>query len=557
MRCLRLCGAVCFVLLAAFFVTSTMAYAKTPFAEGGVVRQKCSVCHRLDQQGRVEVIEETRKTPEEWFSVVARMRRINGAPIEDSEVKAVVKELSEHLIFTPAEMAKCFYYTTDENSQFRERSSLMKTDLDKRIFQTCVRCHAYGKIISHRKTEAQWVENMNMHLGYYPTVVPQMREMDWPKEAMELAKILAKEFPMDSPEVQAWYASRKPQDLGGKWKMAGYQPGVGYYEGTYSFKANPAAGKDEYLIEREVQYDNGLALKQVGEGTLYGTYHLRYSLQPTPFSGLVEGVFNLDAAAKGFTGRWWTVVQDTNAYGNEAFYKTDAPARVFAIFPQAIKAGGAPQTLRMIGVNLPAATDVTFGDANVKAKVKSATSNKLTVEVTAAAGAAIGSTAVKVKGAACDESVVVYNKLDGIKVLPELGRAYMYGGEAYPPRGVQFVARGVCFGKDGKPDTEDDLLLEPVNASWSLQKDDVWAKDNPDRPAMAAEDLKCLMAPIVNGLYTPPPERVNMGPNEWRVQRREGVGLILVVATYKEGGQEFVGKAFLGVSPPDYVTHIK
>jgi quinohemoprotein amine dehydrogenase len=557
MRYLRLCGVVSFALLAAFLVTSTISYAKTPFAEGGVVRQKCSVCHRLDQQGRVEVIEETRKTPEEWYSVVARMRRINGAPIEDAEVKAVVKELSEHLILTPAEMAKCFYYTTDENSHFRERSSLMKTDLDKRIFQACVRCHAYGKIISHRKTEAQWVENMNMHLGYYPTVVPQMREMDWPKEAMELAKILAKEFPMDSPEVKAWYDARKPQDLSGKWIVAGYQPGAGYYEGTYTFKPNAKAGKDEYLIERQVQYENGMTLKQVGEGTLYGTYHLRYALQPTSFTGRVEGVFNLDAAVKGFTGRWWTVVQDTNAFGDEAFYKSDAPARVFAIFPQAIKSGGTPQTVRMIGVNLPAATEVTFGDANVKAKVKSATPNKLTVEVTAAAGAAIGSTAVQVKGAACNESVVVYNKLDGIKVLPELGRAYMYGGAAYPPQGVQFVARGLCFGKDGKEGTEDDLLLEPVNAQWTLEQDKVWAADNPDRAAMAAEDLKCLAAPIDNGLYSPPPDRVNMAPNEWRVSRREGVGLIAVVATYKEGGKEFKGQALLGVSPPDYVTHIK
>ena len=555
MRGWKVCGLV-LLGIAAFVMTEAVSHAKTPFVEGGVVRQKCSVCHRLDQQGKVEVIEETRKTPEEWFSVVSRMRRINGAPIDDTEVKPVVKELSEFLIFTPAETAKCFYYTTDENSQFRERSSLMKTDLDKRIFQTCVRCHAYGKIISHRKTEAQWVENMNMHLGYYPTVVPQMREMDWPKEAMDLTKVLAKEFPMDSPEVKAWYDSKKPQDLTGKWKIAGYQPGAGYYEGTYTFKANAKAGKDEYMVEREVQYENGLALKQVGEGTLYGTYHLRYNLQPTPFSGLVEGVFNLDAAAKGFTGKWWTVVQDTNAYGNEAFYKSDAPAKVFAVFPQAVKSGGAGQTVRLIGVNLPAAAEITFADANVKAKVKSANPTKLVVEVTAAAGAAIGPTAIQVKGAACSESLIVYNKLDGIKVLPELGRSYMYGGAAYPPQGVQFVARGVNFGKDGKAGTADDLMLEPLAAQWACEQDKIWAADNPDRAPMAAEDIKYLAAPIDNGLYTPP-VTINMTPHEGRVSRREGVGLIAVTATYKEGGQDMKGQALLGVSPPDYVSHIK
>jgi quinohemoprotein amine dehydrogenase len=555
MRGWKVCGLAFFGVLA-FLLVDTVAHAKTPFVEGGVVRQKCSVCHRLDQQGRVEVIEETRKTPGEWFNVISRMRRINGAPLGDSEVKSAVKELCEFLIFTPAEMQKSFYYATEENSQFRERSSLMKTDLDKRIFQTCVRCHAYGKIISHRKTEAQWVENMNMHLGYYPTAVPQMREMDWPKEAMDLAKILAKEFPMDTPEVQAWYASKKPQDLAGKWKIAGYQPGAGYYEGTYTFKANAKAGKDEYLIEREVQFQNGLALKQVGEGTLYGTYHLRYNLQPTAFSGLVEGAFNLDAAAKGFTGRWWAVVQDNNAYGNEAFYKSDAPAKVFAVFPQSVKSGAA-QTVSMIGVNLPAAAAITFGDANVKATVKKADANKLVVEVTAAAGAAIGPTAIQVKGAACSESLIVYNKLDGITVLPRMGRSYMYGGSAYPPQGVQFVARGVNFGKDGKAGTADDLMLEPLAAQWACEQDKVWAADNADRATFAAEDIKVLAAPIDNGLYTPPPDKVNMAPNEWRIQRREGVGLIAISATFKEGAQEFKDSALLGVSPPDYVTHIK
>ena len=174
-------GCVIFLALGVILLMCTLTFAKTPFEEFGVVRQKCSVCHKLDEQGRVEVIEETRKTPEEWKVVTDRMIRINGAPIADKDFYPVIKELSQHLILTPTEMAEVAYLNSDENSQYRE---VPKDKTEERIFTACVRCHTYGKIRSHRKTREQWVENMQMHLGYYPTAVPQMREMDWPKEAM-------------------------------------------------------------------------------------------------------------------------------------------------------------------------------------------------------------------------------------------------------------------------------------------------------------------------------------------------------------------------------------
>ncbi len=544
----KFCSAVLFALLASL-VLGTLAVAKTPFVEFGVVRQKCSVCHRLDDQGKIEVIEETRKTPEEWMNVVSRMIRINGAPINDDEFHAVIKELSQHLIVTPKEMAQVAYYTSEENSQFRERSNLMKTKTEERIFLACVRCHAYGKIMSHKKTKAQWVENMQMHLGYYPTVVPQMREMDWPKEAMELADVLAEMFPRDTEEFDAWMKNRKEQDLTGEWKVAGYQPGIGYYDGTYRFKANTAKGEDEYIVQRAVRYENGTTLKQEGTATLYGEYHLRYALAATPLTGNVEGVFNLDAAKQGFTGKWWTVIQDTNAYGNEAFYRAKGDARVFAAFPQAVKATGKGQFVTMIGVNLPegiGAGGVTVANGNVKVnKVQRVDGTKLVAEVVAATNASLGPAAVSVKGAACDASLIVYDKLDGIKILPALGRARVSCGAAYPPHGVQFVARGVHYGKDGKADTADDLILEPVDAEWTLDEESTREND---------DDLKYLKTSILNGLYVPV---TTFAPIESRVQRREGIGLIGVVASYTEDGNKMKDRALLGVTDPDFVTHIK
>jgi quinohemoprotein amine dehydrogenase len=395
----------------------------------------------------------------------------------------------------------------------------------------------------------QWVETMQLHLGYYPTSVPQMREMDWPKEAKELADVLAKELPMDTPEWQTWMNSRKDIDLSGQWKIAGYQPGMGYYEGTYTFKANLQKGEDEYLVEKAVRYANGVSLRLGGEGTLYGEYHLRYALAPSALTGRIEGVFDLDAADMGFSGKWWTVVQDTNAYGNEEFYKADGAPRVFAVFPQSLKASGTSQELTLKGVNLPAdlkAADIQFANPNVTVNgMESVDDSTLRLDVVVSTNAAVGPSGVGVQGVSCDESVIIYNKLDGIRIFPAYGRARVSCGAAYPPHGIQFVARGVNHGADGKPNTPDDLILEAVDAEWWLEEEKT--RDNDD-------DLKYLQTTVINGLYTP---ITTYGPIESRFQRREGVGLIAIGAAFTDGGQQLKARSLLGVTVPDFITHLK
>ena len=366
---------------------------------------------------------------------------------------------------------------------------------------------------------------------------------------MALADVLAKELPMDTPQWQSWMQQRKDQDLSGNWTVAGFQPGMGYYEGAYAFKPNPAKGEDEYLVEKEVRYLNGVSLQLGGEATLYGEYHMRYALAPTPLTGRIEGVFDLDADNMGFEGKWWTVVQDTNAFGNEAFYKAGGEPRAFALFPQALKKSDGGQELALIGADLPSgltAADFKFADSNVKVmQVKRMDNGKLMLDIVAGANAANGPSKLSVNGVAGDLSLVIFDKLDGIRILPALGRARVSCGAAYPPHGVQFVARGVNYGADGKPDTADDLMLEPVAAQWWLEEEKT--RDNDD-------DLKYLQTSVLNGLYTPV---TTYGPIESRFQRREGVGLIAIGASYTDGGQEFKARSLLGVTVPDFITHIK
>jgi len=527
-------------------IVATTAFGDSLFGESSMVRQKCSACHKPDTNNRLEVIEETRKTTEEWKVVVDRMIRLNSAQLDDEDFYPVIKELSRTLCLTPQESDQIAYLNSDENSQYRE---IPKNDLETRIYTACVRCHTFGKIASHKMTKDQWNENRNLHLGYYPTVIPQMREMDWFKESEALIDPLAKLFPFHSDAYQQWLKSRKDQDLTGSWNVAGYQPGMGYYHGVYTIKPDGAKGEDEYIIEKTIQYQSGLMVSTKGQGTLFSEYHLRYALAPTPLTGRVEGVFDLDAGTMGFKGKWWTVVQDSNTYGNETFYKTTGSPRITAVFPQALRIlPGEEQQLTLVGVGLAenlSAADIQFSDSSIKvSSVKKSKKSELVCNVTVGAGASVGLADVGLKGLSF-KGLKIFNRIDAISISPKIGRARVSSGAAYPPQGVQFVARGINFGADGKQGTSDDLVLDPVNAEWALAEEKTREND---------DDLTYLNTSVINGLYTP---ITTYGPIKTRVQKREGIGLIAINAVFQDQGKQLSDKARLAVTVPDFVTHLK
>ena len=374
--------------------------------------------------------------------------------------------------------------------------------------------------------------------------------MDWVKESEALIKPLTELFPFDAPQWKQWMKNRKVQDLTGEWQLAGYQPGVGYYTGTVSLAPDEQKGRDEYRITRRVQYLNGLRLTQEGSATLYGQYHLRYALAPTGLTGRIEGVFDLDAQSMGFSGKWWAVVQDANAFGQEKFYKTDAPARIFALLPAAFASGkGKDQPLTLAGVNLPKSVgpaDIKSADPQVRITAVSKTDDgNLACKVSIGKRAATGKVKLTLQGVAIDHQLVVYDKIDSIRIRPDIGRARVSSGAAYPPQGVQFVARGIHHGADGKPGTADDLVLEPVDADWWLEE---------EKTREADDDMQYLSAPIAGGLYTPV---TTYAPIESRHQRREGVGLIAVGAKINIGGEILKDRVRLVVTVPDFIPQIK
>ena len=92
--------------------------------------------------------------------------------------------------------------------------------------------------------------------------------------------------------------------MSGSWTIAGYQPGMGYYQGTYTLTPDTAkGGENEYKIQKNVKYQNGFSVSSLGTATLYSEYHLRYELAPTPLTGRIEGVFDLNADTGEFSGK--------------------------------------------------------------------------------------------------------------------------------------------------------------------------------------------------------------------------------------------------------------
>jgi quinohemoprotein amine dehydrogenase len=113
-------------------------------------------------------------------------------------------------------------------------------------------------------------------------------------------------------------------------------------------------------------------------------------------------------------------------------------------------------------------------------------------------------------------TLVVYDKIDGIKVVPQAGMARV-GGNVFPKQLQQFEAVGMHNGPDGKPGTPDDLDLGMVEVKWLVEEYTATFGD---------DDTQYVGALDQNGLFTPNVD----GPNPKRTGNRNNIGDVWVVA---------------------------
>ncbi len=497
----------------------------TPILSDAVVKA-CSQCHVQDEQKRMSRISYRRTTPEGWQETIKRMVSLNSLTVTPEEAREVLKYLSNHLGLAPEEARPAMFEA--------ERRIIEYTYADKDTEDTCTRCHSMGRVMSQRRTKAEWDLLIAMHRGYYPLVDFQaFRRLDFSlTEAGETSDTadkrqpyeraiahLSHAFPLPSSEWSAWSANMRPPRLEGRWAINGYAPGFGPVYGEMTVKA--AAGKDDELTTetRLVYARSSRTSVRTGRAVVYTGFQWRgRSSEGSDQMSLRETMF-VERDWMKMSGRWFAGAYDETGI-DVMMERIGGDPIVLGATPSALRLGATNQQVHIVGAALPpnpAATDVDLGAGVRVTRVVSATPTDLVVEADVAASATPGSRDLFVGGRSRKAAVTLYGSIDAITVTPRAGMARV-GGANFTPGLQQFEARGTSYGADGKPDTVDDLNLGIIDANWSLE----------ELPATFADDDTKFVGTIdKSGLFTPNLD----GPNPARSGNRDNVGDVWVVAS--------------------------
>src|SRR5262249_10185361 len=158
-----------------------------------------------------------------------------------------------------------------------------------------------------------------------------------------------------------------------------------------------------------------------------------------------------------------------------------------------------------------------FG-AGVKVKsIVSHTASEVVAEVDVAANAVPGKRDVMLGRTVLQSPLVIYDKIDYIKALPETAIARL-GSDAHPKGYQQFEVMAYQKGDDAKLHTADDVELGPVDVTWSVEEFyTVFGDDD--------KEFVGTLGPT--GLFTPNLD----GPNPQRKFSRNNYGEVWAVAT--------------------------
>jgi len=517
-----------------------------------VVKRVCGECHASDNQGRMSRISYRRTTPEGWQETIRRMATLNEATIDPSDARVIVKYLADHLGLAPEEAKPGAF-------EVERRLIDWSYEGDKDTAGVCSSCHSMGRVILQRRTGEEWELLLAMHRGWYPYVDFQaFRRMGPPsrepgpdgrppdnRHPMDKALAHLKgAFPFETKEWSAWSATMRSPQLAGVWAIDGYDIGEGPFFGQMTVRAG--SGPDEFVTDVSYTYPrNGRTVERSGRSIVYTGYQWRgrTMVGENPDSSLREVMF-VERDWQSMSGRWFNGAYDEVGL-DVTLRRADAGPVITGVDRASLKVGTTAQQVRIYGQNLPlstAAGQIDFGRGVTVSRVVSATPTMLTVEVSVAPDAPVGSRDLFVAGVFDRAAVAVYDRVDYVKVAPGWGMARV-GGVMYPKMLARFEARAFSDGPDGERDTADDLNLGAVDAIWTLE----------EYTATYADDDVRFVGEIdpTRGMFTPAQD----GPNPNRSGNRNNVGDVWVVATHRPegGGEPMRARAQLVVTVPLYM----
>jgi len=391
-----------------------------------------------------------------------------------------------------------------------------------------------GRVITQRRTRGEWELLVATHRALFPDADFQAFRRGGPAandsgpvpHPMDVAiNHLARAFPLRTPEWNAWSATMRPPHLEGTWTLAGNEPGRGAFYGRMTITRGASDG--EFVTQATYRYaESGKVVQRAGKSIVYTGFQWRGrstdpALKATDTVGLREVMF-VEPGWEEMSGRWFNGGYDELGL-DVSLKKLSGSPVLLGVSPRAVRVGTRGQDLTIFGANLPrniAATGIDFGPGVAIERVVRATPDSITVRVNVDSTAQVGKRDLFAAGSSLREGAVVFNQVSRIKVVPLAGLARV-GGNVFPKQLQQFDAIAYYNGPDGKPDTDDDLEIGRVNATWSLEEYGVTYDD---------DDVKFVGAINQTGLFTPNLD----GPNSARSGNRNNVGDVWVVATLKD-----------------------
>ena len=467
-----------------------------------------------------------RKTPEGWEASLHRMMSVNGLKLEPEAARKVLRYLANAQGLAPEEARPGRFEVERRMIDYRYRA-------DTNVERICRACHSMGRIITQRRTLDEWEQLIMTHRGLYlgaeryfmafrfgpprPGAPPMVNPGD-----VAVAH-LSRAFPLRTPEWAAWSAGMRAPHLEGTWSISGHQVGRGTFYGKMTV-AKIAGTDDEFTTQASYRFaKSGTVETRTGKTIVYTGFQWRG--KSTAAGGSADDawreVMSVEPGWQEMSGRWYRGAYDE--FGIDVHLTRVANDPVVAgLSNHGLRIGAKDQELSILGVNLPktiAPGGVDFGPGIHIDRVVRATPDSVTVRVSVDANATVGRRDLFMAGKSLRDAVVVYDKIDGVKVRPAAGLSRI-GGINVPKQFEQFEAIAFLYGPDRKPDTDDDIEIGPVDVAWSMEEYPATVDD---------DDVKFVGNLDQHGLFTPNVD----GPNPQRSGNRNNVGDVWVVATYQ------------------------
>jgi quinohemoprotein amine dehydrogenase len=507
-----------------------------PIANQTVI-DRCSRCHEVDDAGRMSRISWLRKTPEGWQTSIRRMMALHGARLNQADAREIVRYLANEQGLAPEELRPGRF-------EIERRTDDFDWDGDSDIEYTCIQCHSMGRVMTQRRTKDEWGLLLATHRALYPLVDFQAfryggpaSEQDDPRHPMERAiNGLAEVYPLETAEWSAWSATKRPPRLAGTWALTGYETGKGPVYGTVTVTANPSDPDAFTTTTTYVYAESGERVTRSGEAMVYTGYQWRGRSNPGAADELREVMF-IERDQREMSGRWFR--GDYDEVGPDVtLHRVAGGTAVTGVHPRALRRGATTE-VTVYGSGLSASADLDFGAGVTAGAARDAGDGALRVSLTVAADADVGARDLFAADMLLEDAVVLHDGVDRITVTPLTGMART-GGANFPKGYETFDAVGWDDGPDGEPNTDDDLELGRVAATWHLEE---YAATYGD------DDIDFVGSIRPDGTFDPAAD----GPNPNRSGNRNNIGDVWVVATHVEDGEEMEARAQLVVAPPLYM----